>query len=231
MAIKKNPDTDGDLSVSDSERQTSSRQIYAEFEIDKASDGGCPLDEFGSDVEETRQQAVNGACHTDIRVSADDCDDSCDSCTEVVHTVSAIEESCICPVFGKFGFIPNVTAVTDERVRVETYLPDRTQLPELVDELKSVSNGIYLRRLKSIDPNDGRERTEPAVIALDQVTEKQRQAAVKAVSSGYYHSPRETSLGDLADDLDISKAALSQRLRAVESKLALSAFEGKESSR
>jgi predicted DNA binding protein len=37
-----------------------------------------------------------------------------------------------------------------------------------------------------------------------------------------------TSLADLADDLGISKSALSQRHQAVESKLALSAFEGKD---
>lgn len=225
--MKKGRETETLLPTED-DSEASPREIYVEFEINTVAANDCPLDEFGSEVEETRQQMINGECHTDIRVSDDSCDDSSENCPEVIHTVSDIEDSCICSVFEDFGLIPNVTAITDRRVRIETYLPDRTQLTDLVDELKSISNGLYLRRLESANLKGGRDRAEFANVPLDRLTEKQRRAAVKAVSAGYYARPRETSLAELADDLGISKSACSQRLRAVESKLALSAFEGKD---
>lgn len=211
--------------ASSSGRHESHRELYAEFEIDIVSETSCPLADFESDVKETRQQTANGKCHTDTTLSTGDCGESYeDECTEIVHTVSDINATCICPVFGRFDCIPNVTSVAGNQVRVETYLPDREQLTDLVDALKSVSNGVYLRRLKSTESGTDPERTESAVITLDKVTDKQRRTALKAVAAGYYARPRETSLDELADEVEISKSALSQRLNAVESKLAMSAF-------
>lgn len=66
---------------------------------------------------------------------------------------------------------------------------------------------------------------DAATIELTGLTAKQRRTAVRAVEAGYYERPRETSLEELAADLGISKSACSQRLNAVESKLATSAFE------
>lgn len=49
---------------------------------------------------------------------------------------------------------------------------------------------------------------------------EQRQALVTAVEHGYYETPRQTTLDDLADDLDWPRSTLSYRLRQAESKLA-----------
>jgi predicted DNA binding protein len=45
------------------------------------------------------------------------------------------------------------------------------------------------------------------------LTESQYRALVLAAQRGYYEVPRETELADLADELDISHQALSERLR------------------
>lgn len=45
------------------------------------------------------------------------------------------------------------------------------------------------------------------------LTPEQREALVLAATHGYYSSPRETSMNDLADVLDISQQAMSQRIR------------------
>lgn len=219
----------GDNGSPDSSKQVAPRQLYVEFELKRPSASSCPLDEFGSDFQETRQRIVNGECHTDTKVSTDGCGESCEQCqsrVEVVHTVSNVAGTCFCPVFEQFGCIPKVTDVTDERVRVETYLPDRELLSELVDALKSVSEEIHLRRLKQVESKSNTRQPETTVLSLDEVTQKQRETAIKAVSIGYYASTREASLGELADDLGISKSACSQRLNAVESKLATSVFTG-----
>jgi predicted DNA binding protein len=213
--------TPTDVSQSGTER--SHRELYAEFEIEVAADSSCPFDEFEGDIRETNQQITNGKCHTDTRLSESDCDCG-DDCTEVVHTVSQIESTCFCPVFLRFDCLPSVTAVDGDSVRVETYLPDREKLSDLVSELKSVAGSINLRRLRAVESDAKTDRTETAVVDLHKVTEKQREAALTAVSVGYYQRPRDITLDELADKLDISKSACSQRLNAVESKLALAAF-------
>jgi hypothetical protein len=45
------------------------------------------------------------------------------------------------------------------------------------------------------------------------LTSQQRVALVRAVESGYYEIPRETDLKDMAEDMDISHQALSERIR------------------
>lgn len=207
----------------DSERESSRRQLCVEFEIEVTPESSCPLDSFGDDVESTRQQIVNGRCHTDTTLSTGG-DRSCRDGSEVVHTVREVETTCFCPVFEEFGCIPRVSDVSEDGVRIETYLSDRRRLSDLVDALRSVTSGLSLRRLKRIDSDSTDRRTETAVLDLDEVTEKQREAAVTAVAAGYYARPRESSLDDLAAELGVSKSACSQRLNAVESKLAVSAF-------
>ncbi|MFC7193766.1 helix-turn-helix domain-containing protein [Halosimplex aquaticum] len=78
--------------------------------------------------------------------------------------------------------------------------------------------------MKRIENGTAERNRDTVTLDLFEVTEKQREAVTKAVTAGYYESPRETSLGELADDLDISKSALTQRLNGVESKLATAAF-------
>lgn len=55
------------------------------------------------------------------------------------------------------------------------------------------------------------EGPDPA--GQSELTEKQRDALVNAYERGYFDIPRRTTLTDLADRMDISTQALSQRLR------------------
>ena len=62
-------------------------------------------------------------------------------------------------------------------------------------------------------------------IDLDILTAKQRKTLELALDAGYYERPREVDLTYLASELDISKSAVSQRLRTAEMKLIRYAFE------
>nr|WP_241431177.1 helix-turn-helix domain-containing protein [Halococcus thailandensis] len=111
----------------------------------------------------------------------------------------------------------------DEQFLVECYLPDRSALKPLVEELRAAVGCVRLRRLQQLD-NAGTESSDLATIDLSILTETQRETVVLAVSAGYYETPQQTNLGELADEFQISKSALSQRLSAVESKLAIATF-------
>lgn len=94
----------------------------------------------------------------------------------------------------------------------------------MIESLKAISDGLRLRQLKRIDTGTVERSEETVTLDLYEITEKQREAVAKAVAEGYYSTPRETSVDELAAAFGISTSALSQRLNAVESKLATAAF-------
>ncbi|WP_283401912.1 helix-turn-helix domain-containing protein [Halorubrum sp. DM2] len=216
--------TEDDVPETGGPDDASTRRLYVEFEVEPSSSADCPLSGFERDVVEVRQQRTADRCHTDVTLSPDDCGCADDDCTEVVHAASAVGGRCPCEVFSEYGCVPQITEINGDDVVVETYLPDRDVLTDLVDGLKAVVDGISLRRLKRIGSLEREEPRADVTLNLFELTEKQREAAAAAVAAGYYSRPREADLGELSADLGISKSALSQRLTAVESKLATSAF-------
>ena len=90
---------------------------------------------------------------------------------------------------------------------------------ESLQDLLAMINGSELTvRTESISeaklsPDDTIE------IDVDILTDQQLRTMELAIKRGYYDRPRETDLTDLADELDISKSAVSQRLRTAERKL------------
>ncbi len=194
-------------------------RLYAEFEITLARSLSCPLGSFETEVTDVRHQRVDGECHIDATVI----DDGSEGVPTIVHAKSAADPNCHCDVFLEHDCLPRTTSINGRTVIIETYLPERERLTDLVDDLKTVTAELSLRRLIRIDTSDSSGR-KTVTLDLHRVTEKQREAALKAVAAGYYELPRETTVGELAADLGISKSAMSQRLTAVESKLAIAAF-------
>lgn len=206
-------------------QEGSGRDLCVVFEIEPASGSGCPLSGFDGQVQEIRHQIAGDECHTDTTIETDECEcSSAQECTEVVHLAAEVDATCPCAVFSEFGCIPKLVDIVDGRLLIETYLSDRERLSELVDSLKTTSDGLWLRQLKRIKPTDAESRENVVTLDLFEITEKQREAVAKAVAKGYYSSPRKTSVEELADEFGISTSALSQRLKAAESKLATAAF-------
>jgi predicted DNA binding protein len=195
------------------------------FEVEPAPESSCPLGGLDGQIKEIRQQLAGDKCHTDTTLQTDEC--ACSSeqeCTEVVHSMSDIEATCPCTVFGTFSCVPELVDIVDGRILIETYLSDRERLSDLVESLKEVSDGLRLRQLKRLDTGEAERSENTVTLDLYEITEKQREAVAKAVAEGYYSTPRETSVDELAAEFGISTSALSQRLTAVESKLATAAF-------
>lgn len=199
---------------SDPPEDRATHPLCAVFEIALGDVDTCPLRDEVAAVEEVRQENVDGGCHVDVTVSDGDG-------TRVVHVEDRVEPACPCPVFRDHGCIPNVREVTDEGFVVDVYIPDHETLRSCVDALRTRVANVELRRLR-MDPRSGDENS--VIFHLQELTEKQRQAAVRALAAGYYERPRKAGLGELSAELNISKSALSQRLTAVEAKLAKAAF-------
>ncbi len=191
-------------------------QLYAEFKITLPAAAACPLTSFDGTVTDVRQQVTGDTCVADVTVFDPETAHETENRSRIVRSRTTLDSHCLCDVFLEFDCIPQITAVDGRTMILETHLPDRSQLTDLVDGLKSVTESVSLRRLIRVGEGNGRT-SQTVTLDLHTVTDKQREAATKAVAAGYYRTPRETSVGDLAADLEISKSAMSQRLSAVES--------------
>lgn len=92
---------------------------------------------------------------------------------------------------------------------------DRQVLSQLLESEPGSRN-----RVETIGITDpcGADR-EPVLINLERVTRKQWEALEIAHSLGHYSGDRGGNLAEIADRLDISKSAVSQRLRAAEARI------------
>ncbi|EMA27353.1 helix-turn-helix domain-containing protein [Halobiforma nitratireducens] len=114
----------------------------------------------------------------------------------------------------------------DDRFRITVTVTDEETILDLVDRVDDVVDARVV-------PDGGgdaltRRQARPSTVRVDlrDLTPKQWEALELAFDQGYYDQPRSVDLEALSDDLDISKSAVSQRLRAAEATVVESVLEG-----
>jgi predicted DNA binding protein len=191
--------------------------LWIEFHVELSDrDGGFPLDDVDLPARVVRQHVEADRCL--VHVETGDGPGSAD----VAQVSVECDRKCVCHVMTDCGCVPHLEEYRQDGIRIGTHLSDREVLDRLVEGLREISDRVDLRRLSRRGPDCS---AEPITVDLSALTEKQRDAAILAVSRGYYRTPRRISAGQLAEELDITKSALSQRLSAVESKLATAVFD------
>jgi predicted DNA binding protein len=103
----------------------------------------------------------------------------------------------------------------DGEYRIRARSPDRDALATLRDDCRERDTPFRPERLQ-----EAAEGESSAVAAL---TESQREAL--AHERGYFATPREVALADLADELGISRQAVAERLRRGHERLLAATFE------
>ncbi|MCU4973930.1 helix-turn-helix domain-containing protein [Halobacteria archaeon AArc-m2/3/4] len=106
----------------------------------------------------------------------------------------------------------SIESVRDGALVLSVVVTDRERLTDIVSALRDIDATVRLERLTNGTNPDDRQ----FLIDATAITDKQREAVELAVNQGYYDRPRQTDLEGLADCLDISRSAVSQRLNAVE---------------
>lgn len=92
---------------------------------------------------------------------------------------------------------------------------NRSVFRRIVEQHASDSDDIEI--ITIVDPSQ--EESRALTIDVSNLTEKQWEALRIAHELGHYQSSRGGNLEEIANRLDISKSAVSQRLRAAESKI------------
>lgn len=204
MNTESQPTADRNLAADDD------RQLRVDLRIETGETFDCPMVGTDERVETARINAVGEECTVDL-----ECADS----EGVIRSRGEISDGCLCYVFGDFGCVPHIREIDGRTILATAYVEDRSIVRELVGSLRRRVGGVSLDRLAIVA---GSERTEQAAVDLSVFTDKQQEALELAVVRGYFDD--EVSLGELADELDISKSALSQRLRSGQAKLVRSVF-------
>lgn len=174
--------------------------------IDGDTATGCPL--TGRDIDRVRHSMTHTDCGND-----ETCQVAVDDAEAHGYRRTPVTESCPCTVFDDYDCISDLEAVKDGRLLFSLVVPCRETLRSVVDDLRATGASVSLER---IQVDAVASDTVPDGVAL---TPKQREVLSLAVESGYYDRPRGATLDDLADELDVTPSAVSQRLNAIERKL------------
>ena len=198
LAIEPHPEASCVVVNSGDEAATVSQQL----KVPRSSRGEQRGDESGG----------VGECHTEISRG--------DRPESRVYLKSSVESKCICPVFDEHDCIPEIKGVRAGSVIAVVTIRNRTVLQGLLADLRAVDARVSIEWLVRAQGADS-----TAEIDISDITTKQRRTLETALEAGYYETPRETSLSELAEDLSISESAVSQRLNAAETKLVKSFLE------
>ena len=190
------------------------RRLRVDLDVDLADDG-CPIVSEADEAAEVAVNAVGEECVVDVTTPVGD----------VRRGTGEVDADCLCHAFGQLGYAPHFRRVEDGTILVTAYVDDRSAVRRLVDELRGVVDRVRLVRLAVVE---GADATEQVTFDLSALTPKQRRGLELAVVRGYFDDDRDVRLRDLADELGISKSALSQRLRTAQAKLVTDVFDGVE---
>jgi len=170
----------------------------------------CPLRNIESEIGKVLVDREGNTCRCDVVISVE----TEDEVGSMVAQIFGDLDRCAGSVFEEFGCVPEVTAVKDEHIVVQTYVDEETDIEALLDGLREVCEDVTLKRVSS----DFKHHIASTFRDVDitSLTLKQRQAVEAAIDRGYYSRPREISLEELAASFDISEQALAQRLARAE---------------
>jgi predicted DNA binding protein len=114
-----------------------------------------------------------------------------------------------------------LTPTSDQSLQVVLEVTDHEALRSLFETIEECDVSATTETIAPARPCAETSVT----VDLECLTETQRETLALALEKGYYDRPRETDLDALADEFDISRSAVSQRIRTAELKLVRNAFQ------
>jgi len=188
--------------------------LRATLEVTPPESAFCPVVSEAPNAADVTRNSTDDACHSELTVRDGD---------RWYHEYVSGPRTgaCACRTIGEFDCAFDVEKTHNGALLMTVVVDDRSILSDIIGALKETGATTRLCQLSALSGHGD------ATIEVDvtDVTEKQREAVELAIELGYYDSPRNATLSDLADRLEISKSAASQRLTAVETKLVRTLFE------
>ncbi|WP_380674558.1 helix-turn-helix domain-containing protein [Salinigranum sp. GCM10025319] len=176
-------------------------------------------------VEETKETVVCRLLDPDGEVGADvDGEANADADGDDGSRWSCGPCSARCPAagFDHLPLHPYDVSVTDEWLQLSFAAVDESELRACLERLEALGRSVSLEALRA-DSEAEVDEARAVLVDLGDLTARQRETAALAVRQGYFESEG-VSAGELADQLDVSKATVSEHLRAVRAKVGRQLF-------
>lgn len=192
-----------DTAVSDTRLEN--RDLRVELEIERG--GPCLMDDIEGDIVGVDIRFEDGCCRTDLDVREA-------KGTSKKQFTAAVCSYCPGVVFSRYGCIPRYLQVRRGSFVMETFVPNTETVASLVADLRERCHSVSVCAITSTEYED---TPECCSVDLSALTPKQREAVTWAKRYGYYDPAQEADLEEIADQMDISRSALCQRLKRAES--------------
>lgn len=119
-------------------------------------------------------------------------------------------------VLERFGGHLRYANLVEEEWAVELLFPTRERLSWMYDSCTERGLPVTVDSIHELNDTTSDQT----------LTENQRRTLERALATGYYDIPRETTLTELSEEMDISHQALSERLRRAHKQLVATALNG-----
>lgn len=180
------------------------RELLVVLDIERG--GPCPMDDIANEIVDVEVRLAGDSCNVDATVRHG----------EGVRTRHFSRPLCThCPgtVFPEHGCLPRYRRIEEGSFVVETYVSDTETVAALVGDVREICERVSVR---SIVSTAGSAVEELCAVDVSTLTAKQREAVHRAQEAGYFDPESSVSLEELADRMDVSPSALSQRLGRAE---------------
>jgi hypothetical protein len=198
---------------------TSDTTLRATLAVEPHEAASCAIVRENDTADVVNQNLTFESCDPGRLEKCGECHANVVGCAEGSGTEkyvrSDLDAHCVCPVFHQVECVPTIERIQDGSMIISVLFPDRETLRRLIDAMRQTGATVSVQGITR--PNA--ESSETVLLYVSDVTDKQREALQVAMDAGYFDEPRRADLGDLAAELGVSKSAVSQRLKAVESKL------------
>lgn len=207
---------------SQSAKPGESRNLRLVLKMDFGTD--CPLNNPPENVADVEMQLTENGCQIDFIVKGDGPGEA----HWVKHQVTELDEDCtdfsdcVCCIFRDYDCVPHPLGYHEDALFVATYLPDRVSGRQLISDLREVCSIV---QLVQITENDSGTISEIKEVDLGLLSDKQKKALQMALAADYFGPGDGGTLYDLAEELDISSSALSQRITRAEAEILKQLFE------
>lgn len=194
--------------------------LRTKLRVEPHHESQCSIKEMGTDI---------ATIHQHFMAKSNEAERTQECCVEVTQSTEntgqfvtrPTDRHCICPAFSNHECVVTIEGYDNGEFIFAVSVPDRDALANIVSSLRERAASVRLDRITGPSMTSHGRKLE---LMTGAITEKQREAVETAIQAGYYDTPRQANLSDLAAELNISRSAVSQRLTAVESKLVAELF-------
>ncbi|WP_135666114.1 helix-turn-helix domain-containing protein [Halorhabdus rudnickae] len=184
-----------------------SRRPLTAVLVVEGADCICPAAGAGDDTSPIDHHLIDNTCHVTTCASTED--------ATVHYRRTTTHGECVCRIVASHGCNPSLQAISGRSVVVRTNPPDRETLRDVVMDLRESAGSVHLKQLVK----GGSDERRSELVDLENLTDIERETIDWAIIAGYYDRPRTVEFEELADEIGISKSALSKRLSSAEAKV------------